>query len=84
MNGQVAGWCLTSHSVGLWGGELSDRLPAPTPGSADDGWDGVESKQINKSSWKGSIRQMSEALEIIHQDPSSQAEGEKLVCEHAL
>ena len=44
MKAQVAGWCLTSHSTGLWGGELSDHLPAPTPGSADDGglgWSGI-------------------------------------------
>ena len=44
VKGQVAGWCLTLHGMGLWGGELSDHLPAPTPGSADDGglgWSGI-------------------------------------------
>ena len=44
VKGQVAGWCLTLHGMGLWGGELSDHLPAPTSGSADDGglgWSGI-------------------------------------------
>ena len=57
----------TQHGVG---GELSDHLLTPTL-QMMVGWGGVESKQINKSSWDGSIRQISEGLEIIHQEPSS-------------
>jgi len=61
------------------GSSQTISLPPPLALQMMVGWDGVESKQINKSSWEGSIRQMSEALEIIHHEPSSRGEGEKLV-----
>lgn len=80
---QAGAWLYTAWGCGVESFQTIS-LPPPLALQMMVGWEGVESKQINKSSWEGSIRQMSEALEIIHQEPSNQWEGEKLVCEHAL